>query len=155
MQTQRTPGFSGLHFQKNFSEIIEKANAKISKLKAKIDERIKRIADLRQEYGIDDTALIELLTAARRAQQSMDNMSMSYSYTKSGPQKPEEATIGAGVVNNLLTENDFIESERDHVRNLEFITRNLKPYKKFSTTGVETVQTEFDLSKDELIYLGF
>lgn len=139
---------------KTVNEIKEAAKAKLKVLQDKIVEREKRLADLRAEYNIDDAALVQLLTAASRAN------SMSYSYTnktvsEKGEESIEERTIGAGVVNHLLTENDFVEAEKASVKELELIVRNIRPLQKYSANGTLYEQSEFQLNEDQLEYLGF
>ena len=146
--------------EKTSKEINEKANDKIKALNAKIEERQARVADLRKEHGIDDAALIQLLTAARHAQKRQDAQ-MSYNYTSNavgGGKKGmgEEKTIGAGVVNPLLTESDHIEAERESVERLDLISRNLKPIARFGTdTGASIPPADFALNYEELEFLGF
>jgi len=167
--------FTSLSFTKPASEIIEKMKDKVERLKAKIEERTKRIIDLRVEYGIDDAALIGLLQAARRDQMNA-NASRSYSYmgatgapmmlaslfnNAGAPVGPvggvthESRVVGAGVVQNLMTEQDAIESERDQIGTLEMTIRNLKPIPRYSADGVMLPEQEFPLSREELKYLGF
>ncbi len=158
IETGSTLRFS---YQKTSAEIKTKIESKIIELDDKIKERENRIAALRKEYEIDDSDLVQLLTAARRASQKQES-AMTFSYTRSniavqsGGTLSQERTIGAGVVNNLLTENDFIESERDAVKNLLLILRNLQPLVHYneSTGGAYTIDM-FQLGKDELEYLGF
>ena len=155
-----TSMFHHLSFQKSASEIVERATAKAAKTRAKIEERQARVADLRKEHGIDDAALIQLLTAARHAQKRQDAQ-MSYNYTSNavgGGKKGmgEEKTIGAGVVNHLLTESDHIEAERESVERLDLISRNLKPIARFGTdTGASIPPADFALNYEELEFLGF
>lgn len=117
-----------------------------------------RIADLRTTYEIDDAALIQLLQAAR--EQHRSKAPNTYSYQKSvshrdGGIRMEEKSIGAGVVNNLLTENDFIASEREQVKTLDLMIRNLKPIQRFASNGSPLPDEEFSLSTEELTYLDF
>lgn len=161
--------FHGLSYTKSTHEIKEKAIAKIEKLKAKITEREQRLVNLRKEYDIDDKALIELLTAARKAQkQGLGNMQYTYKSSMSNQRigasasagldsdKTEEAdrVIGAGVVNHLLTENDFIESEKESIKELEFIAKHLKPLVEYQN-GIKLPEQEWTLSKEELKFLEF
>lgn len=147
--------FHSLTFNKTASQITSAATKKTSMLRAKIYEREKRIADLRAEYSIDDAALVQLLTAARKQQSAM-----SFSYNTSNAsvgmdKKMEERTVGAGVVNNLLTENDFIQAERDQVKTLELIARNLQDIPRFTSNGNALPAEGFSLTMGELEYLGF
>ena len=148
--------FQNLGFRKTAAEIVEAATQKVVKVKAKIEERQQRVNDLRKEYGIDDAALVQLLTAARKQSQSMQFTYSTSNAQVSGSNKMEERTIGAGVVNNLLTENDFIEAERDQVKTLERLIRNLKPIPQYATgNGAQLPDGGFGLRTDELDYLGF
>lgn len=145
-------------YTKPASEIVEKAKTKAAQIRAKIEERQGRIAALRAEYEIDDAALVQLLQAARKQQRSHDKMSYSYSQSNArvdGGKQMEEKTIGAGVVNNLLTENDFIEAEKEQVKTLDLMIRNLKPIPRFSFNGTTLPEEEFTLTSEELVYLGF
>lgn len=148
--------FRGFEFQKTATEIVGAATQKVAVVKAKIEERQKRISDLRREYGIDDAALVQLLTAARKQAQAMQFTYSTSNAQVGGGGKMEEKTIGAGVVNNLLTENDFIEAERDQVKTLERIIRNLKPIPQYATgNGLVLPEAGFSLATDEMDYLGF
>jgi len=147
--------FGKLTFTKSASEIIEFARRKTIKVNAKIHEREKRVQKLRDEYRIDDAALIQLLTAARNNVQAM-----SFTYSMSNlPIKDKtetgECEIAAGVVNNILTENDFIKSEKNQVKTLDRIIRNLKPIEEYTSDGTKLPDSEFVLTTKELDYLGF
>lgn len=144
-------------YEKSSEEIVRACTKKIEALLAKVREREERIANLRKEYGINDAALIQLLTQARK--QQGNNAGMTYSFSNGipsprdrdgGKMTEETITIGAGVVNNLLTENDFIESEKSQADKLAIIVRNLKdlPNDNGDKRGHR-------LSYDELVYLGF
>lgn len=148
--------FHGLTFTKPAIEIACAAQAKVKTLKAKVEERQRRINDLRAEYDIDDAALIQLLQAARKQDKALAHFAYSTSKMSGGKKELEERTVGAGVVNNLLTENDFIEAERDQIKTLERIARNLKPIPRFASgNGAELPPEEFKLLHEELEYLGF
>ena len=160
MMPQETNRMFGFKFEKSALEITDAAKRKKAELLMKIEERQVRLKALREEHGIDDAALIQLLTAARRAQQNNDGGSMSYHYNKSstssdGKSKLEESSIGAGVVNHLLTENDYIEAERASIKRLEFVIRNLRPLQRVTANGVKYEDNGFGLSYDELEFLGF
>lgn len=146
--------FQQLTFNKSATEIVEASKKKVLKIKAKIEERVKRVADLRKEYGIDDAALIQLFQMARKQEQSLQ-----FVYNSSVPADNQgqmrERTIGAGVVNNILTENDFIESEKSQVERLELIIRNLKDVPRFSSNGTPIAPQDFSLSYTELEFLEF
>lgn len=151
--------FGSLHYTKPVAEIREACRKKAEQIRAKVEERQGRLERLRREYDVSDADIIQLLTMARK-QARHDLGPVSYTYNKlssspGGGTRMEEKTIGAGVVNNLLTESDFIEAEREQAKKLDFIIRNLKPIIRFSDTGAPYTQTEFSLSQDELEFLGF
>ena len=157
--------FESFTYEKPSVEIKEKAKAKIADLEDKIKDREARVARIRQEYGITDQALVDILTQARSAQR--DNRT-SFTYktslgngvtTAQTAQGPEERTIAAGTINNLLTENDFIEAERKQVKRLQLIVRNLKdlpdPNVRVVSPGETRPLRGPSLREDELEYLGF
>jgi hypothetical protein len=150
--------FSDITFRKTAPEILDKVKTKMEALQAKIEQRQKRLVDLRREHDIDDGSLIQLLQAARKAQNqgaaTFTYSKMSNASVGDGSQM-EERTIGAGVVNNLLTESDFIEAEREQIAMLDLIRRNLRPVLEFASDGVGLPDRGFQLSRDELKYLGF
>jgi hypothetical protein len=144
--------------QKTSEEIKTAANQKINRLNAKIEERIQRIAKLREDNGIDDAAFTQLLLAARQQQHAQQ---AAYSYTAntrtlSGEgQQMEERTISAGAVNFLLSESDHIEAERTSVKNLQRIVRNLRPVRSYAHNGTQYSDDHFELSNEELDFLSF
>lgn len=149
--------FHNFVYEKPSAEIITKAQEKIEALQGKIEERLARVAKIRKEYEITDQALVEILTQARGAQR--EKMSFTYSSAPSTQGLREERSIGAGVVNNLLTENDYIESERKQAKRLGLIVRNLqdRPDETIHVVavGAERPLRGHALSEEELEYLGF
>ena len=163
MLAQTTEHMFRFTFEKSSAEIKKAAEGKIKQITAKIREREERVAKLRKEYRITDVALIDLLRKAREASRHHD-APMSYSYTSNVAQRTkglneETVTIGAGVVNNILTENDFIDSERAQVKQLQTMVRNLRdlPDPKITTLtkGVARPMRGHALSYEELDFLGF
>lgn len=153
---ENTHLFNHMEYAKSSAEIKEKAEAKIKTVTAKMSERERRIAKLREEYEIDDAAFIELLKAARRSTGAERHSYMSNKLLDSGERQQEERTIGAGVVNNLLSESDFIEAERADVRRLNLLVRNLRPVTRYAeATGAPYSVDTFQLSTEALEYLGF
>ena len=165
MQAESIERMFDFRFEKPSAAIVEKATQKVKKLQAKIEERQARVAKIRAEYDINDGAFIDILTQAR--QQSQDKMSFTYrpsslgngvSVSVSGSPMVER-TIGAGTVNNLLTENDFIEAEKKQVQRLDLLIRNLVdvPDERIQslTAGTERPLRGHTLSYKELEYLGF
>ena len=163
--------FQGLHYTKTASELKPAMSKKLAKVEKKIKEREKRIVDLRREYAIDDAALIQLLTEARK-NTSMGSSVMNYSYSV-GPQgyqgsqgvtgaggsrsrkaiEPVERVVGAGVVQNLLTEMDNIDEEKDQVKRLKMILRNLRPLPNYAEGGKKLPDAGFPVNYQDLEYL--
>lgn len=161
MQAERIDGMFHFHYIKSSVEIIGAMTQKITALKTKVEERRTRVRNLREEYKITDAIYIDLLEQAREALKRNDNNRMSYSVSNAIASKAdasnskgmaEEFTIGAGVVNNLLTENDFIKAEEGQVAKLELICRNLKDEERDWSGGRKI---GWSLSESELKYLGF
>lgn len=150
------------NFQRTHIEVVEKCKSRADAIRAKVSERQQRVVDLRREHDISDAALIQLLTEARKTQNEQ-SAKMSYTYGSNAfpdpsPDKPEvqERTIGAGIVNFLMTESDLIEAEKDQVRRLDLIARNLKPVKTYATgNGAEIPAPDVSLTYEELEFLGF
>ena len=137
-------------FEKPSVDIIAAAKKKIDSIHSKIKEREHRVARVREEYKIDDKALIELLTQARKAA-GAGVMSYSVSNSAVGSKMTEDViTVAAGVVNHLLTENDFIEGEKSQAEKLEVIVRNLA-----DIADDNGKPRGHRLSFDELRFLGF
>lgn len=146
--------FSNFSYEKSIDEIKEAMEKKITALTAKIEDRQQRIVRLRKEFDISDAEMIDLLTqyGNELVSNRVVNASISYS-TKAN--NGDQKIIGAGVVQNLMTEKSLIETEKDSVEKLERIVRNLRPIRHVTNEGAEWVQTSFRLNEDELEYLGF
>jgi len=152
MQVQRVDNMFSFTFQKSSAEIVEKAKAKADSIRTKIGERERRIAKVRTEYKINDAAIIELLQRARSAAgNAMANYSTS---VRDEEGHIEEVTIGAGVINLLLTENDFIEGEKAQVERLDTIAKHLTDV-TIIQNGTAVIQRHHPLSYAELKFLGF
>lgn len=162
MQAHRIDSMFRFNYIKSSAEIIAKMTIKVDQLKGKISERKKRIHGLREEYKITDAIYIELLEQAREAQKSSNMNKMSYSVsnsqTKGNGLQEGDFVIGAGVVNHLLTENDFAKNEEAQVERMELIIRNLKdlPVDKHGNDDPynQTLRGHH-LSEEELKFLGF
>ena len=165
MQAESIDRMFDYRFEKPSAAIVEKAKQKVEKLQAKIEERQARIAKIRAEYDITDAAHIDILTQAR--QQSQDKMTYTYNPSSLGNgvsvsvtgSPMAERTIGAGIVNLLLTETDFIEAEKKQVQRLGLLIRNLVdvPDERIHslTAGTERPMRGHVLSYKELEYLDF
>lgn len=147
--------FGNFTFEKSVAEISAAVAAKIEALKEKISDRIDRVACIRKEFDISDADLISLLSQANQdavSNRSLAATSLSYNVNASDG---ETKTIQAGVVQNLLTEQQLIEQEKDSVTRLSLIRRNLRPITHFADDGTQYTQTTFRLSEAEIDYLGF
>lgn len=154
MQPQRHDHMFNFQYVKSSKQITDKMTAKIATITKKIEERKGRIKDLRAEYKITDAVLIDLLEQAREAQRKNDNR-MSYSLSNTpakggGGLTENTITIGAGVVNHLLTESDMVRSEEAEVTRLELVVRNLEDLENDQGKKVG-----HHLREEELKYLGF
>ena len=156
--------FSQFQFEKPAAEIVEAAKRKSAAIETKIREREARIIRLREEHKITDTVLIDVMRQARALQSSGGGDKMSYSVSNTNPQPgakgltEDTITIGAGVVNNLLTEQDAIEGERAQVARLGFVIRNLADVPVFSSGSDGATRLGVRghrLSYSELEFLGF
>ena len=156
MRPNETYNMLNFNYVKSSEEIKEKAREKISLLQSKIAERELRLAKTRAEYEIDDAMMLVLLTQARKdAKAREEGFRNSYSVSKTGASQEgrgsdEVVTIGAGVVNMLFTESDFIEAEKGEIKKLTLIVRNLKDLE--DSNGKVRGHT---LQQHELEYLGF
>lgn len=148
MHVQSLSGMFNFTFEKTSEEIIAAATRKRDSVRTKIGEREGRIANIRSEYKITDESMINMLAKARQQNESLHYNNSSP--TPSNAMTEGNVTIGAGIVNMLLTERDFIESEKSQVEKLDVIVRNLRdlPNDKGGVRGHR-------LSYDELRYLGF
>lgn len=144
-------------YEKSSEEIIFRMTAKLATINAKIIEREARIRDARTAHQITDDILIKLLMQARQQakEDRFDRMSYSVSNTvrkQDGSVSEESVLIGAGVVNMLMTETDFLEEEKSSVARLELIIRNLKDLPNHSPPHeIKGHQ----LTEAELTWLGF
>ncbi len=140
-------------YEKSSEEIKEKALAKIKVLQAKVEERKIRVKKTRDEYKVTDEVMSNILMQMRQASNNE-----RASYTVSNTSRPssgggtisEEIVVPAGVINNILTEQDYIKSETDQVDKLNLVYRNLKDLK-----GEDGNPRGHKLNEQELIYLGF
>lgn len=146
---------SSITFTKSVTEIQAAIDAKLVRIRAKIKEREGRIINLRDTYGITDQDMIQLLSQA--AQDAISNSRiMSTTYSVNSGKDGETKIIGAGVVQNLTTEQALIEQEKDQIERLEMIRRNIRPIPHFSSmSGTPWTQESFDLSYSDLEFLGF
>jgi hypothetical protein len=157
-----------LHFgyQKTVEEMQEKIGTKAEAVKAKIAEREQRIKDLRKAHELSDQDLIQIYAQAAQAAHEGRNQNTysigsapvgaggSAGYAAAG--SSDERIIGAGVVQNFLSESGLIETEKEDLKKLLSLQRNLRPMTHFSSdTGVSYVDYFVSVTEEDLEYLGF
>lgn len=129
---------------------------KAYELGQKMTERTERVARLREEHGIDDAALVQLLLESRRQSRSTH---LSYNSTQKaadGSDRMVEKSIPMGVVNNLFSEQDQIAADKATVEKLSRVIRNIKPLVKFADgNGTKFEDDYFSVTTEEAKFLGF
>lgn len=141
-------------YEKSASEIIDKAKIKRTALLAKVEERKGRIKRIRDEYGIDDAVLIDLLQQARASARAAHAMQYTSNVKRDKGLTEDAIVVPAGVVNNLMTEQDFITGEVEQTAKLDLIIRNLVDHPD-ERRGMEGKMRGHRLNTEELVYLGF
>ena len=152
MQVQNISHLFSFTFEKSTTEIVEACQKKAHDLRTKMEEREARVTRIRSEYKITDAVLIDLLSQARAASKRNDAL-MNYSSNAAVSNETgvsQTVTVGAGVVNMLLTERDFIDGEKAQADKLSVIARNLRDY----TDERGIVRTSHRLGYDEIRFLG-
>lgn len=156
MQVQNIDRLFHFTFEKSADEIVAAAKKKSMELLDKVEKRSVRIQKMRAEHKVTDAVLIDIQHQMRAQQKRGEQDRMSYTSnaptTAGGPE--EEVTIGAGVINFLLTEQDHMDGEKAQVERLEMIVRNLRDVTAYTASGTPIV-VKPKLSYEELKYLGF
>ena len=155
MQVQRIDSMFNFTFEKTALEIIEAAKKKTVDVRNKIEERGVRIKKMREEHKVSDAVLIDIQNQMRaQEKRGVERMSYTSNAQTSAGGVQEEVTIGAGVINFLLTEQDHMDGEKSQVERLETIVRNLRDVTAYTASGTPyTVKPK--LGYEELKYLGF
>lgn len=154
--------FQGVSYNKVSSAAVKTAmEAKIKAVAAKIAERHNRVRDIMQAHEITDAVLGDIIIQYMKDQQR-GTSAQTYSISNRAPTASgtpsEEKFVPAGVVANLVTEKELIESEKAEVDRMNLILRNLKLTEDAynPTTGeVITRPAIHKLTDEELLYLGF
>lgn len=112
---------------------------RIKETRAKVDDRRKRIVDLRAAHDITDADMVELLTQQRandRAQfYSLSSVAVAAPAGRKGAQaSPTTRAIAAGVVANLAQESDLVRSESEAAERWTVIHRNLDQTREHTVT---------------------
>jgi hypothetical protein len=132
--------FQEVKFFKLGSEIAEKAATRVVALAARIAEREARIAEVCARYSLTPADLFAL---AQAGGEHAGTGSYRGGYGGGSAYKAPVRDLPAGVVSALVTESEQIESERQQVRTLELLARNIDP------------NVQHEISFAELEYLGF
>ncbi len=155
--------------EKTTPQVREKMNAKVGFLIGKIEEREMRIVKTLKDNDISREQYLELQAEYLRDQakgiqrQAYSNYSNAPAGgSRNGGEKDKgelsERVITAGVLASLQAEAANISSERDEVKKMKLILRNLTDnvFGKDPRDGqVIEIQATHTLSDDELEYLAF
>jgi hypothetical protein len=131
--------FQDIKFFKPGNEIAEKARAKVTVIVTKITEREGQITAICAQHSLSPADLFAL---AQAGGEHAGTGGYRGSYGGSAYKAPVR-DVPAGVVSALVTESEQIESERQQVRTLELLARNINP------------SAQHEISFAELEYLGF
>lgn len=142
--------FSDVCYNKKSSAEVRAAMLrKIEEVQELSKTREARILKLREEYEIDAELLARLVMQFQRDE---ENGTVNYN------NQPGKTTIPAGVIANIIREQEMIDSEREQVRKLELVLRNLRDtefYFAVDTGEHRERPCIHELSDHELEYLGF
>lgn len=135
---------------KTTTELREAMSRKVVALGESVTRRGERMLKLRETYQIDAERLAELILRFK------DEGARATSYDNQG--NPDAPIVPAGVIANIVREREMIDGERDQIRKMELILRNIKdtePYINEQTGEYGERPCIHVLSDDELEYLGF
>jgi hypothetical protein len=132
--------FQEIKFFKPGNEIAEKARVKVVAITAKIAEREKQMAEVCAQHSLGPADLFAL---AQSGVEHAGTGSYRGGYGGGSAYKAPVRDLPAGVVSSLVTESEQIESERQQVRTLELLARNIDQ------------SASHEISFAELEYLGF
>jgi hypothetical protein len=132
--------FQDVKFFKPGGEIAEKARAKVVVVAARIKEREGRMAAVCAEHSL---SAADLFALAQSGGEHAGTGGYRGGYGGGSAYKAPVRDLPAGVVSSLVTESEQIESERQQVRTLELLARNIDQ------------GASHEISFAELEYLGF
>lgn len=141
--------FDGIQFNKKSSEEVRAAmTRKVEEVRTLSKTREERILKLRSDYEIDAELLAQLVMQFQRQSDNFTNYN----------NQPGKQVIPAGVIANIIREQEMIDNERKQIRKMELVLRNLRDTELYFTedTG-ETRERRcvHVLTDEELEYLGF
>lgn len=157
--------FRGVKYnQVTRAELLPKLSKKVEQLKAKIEERKERLEEIRGRFKINREGMLELIAKYLRDQQhgrSVATYSLSNSAVPSAPEMKDvsEVAVPAGVIANIVTENELIENEQELVKKISLVAHrlNVQPqlFKVHPQTGATiAVDPIYELSDHELEFFG-
>ena len=152
MQVQSIDRMFNFTFEKSAEEITAAAIKKATAIRVKVEERVGRIKAMRDEHKITDAVLIDIQQQMRANERNMATIYNSTVPSRDGGEMT--VSVGAGVINFILTEYDFISGEKAQVEHLDLMVRNLRDVTRRTASGSTYVEL-FKLSYDELKFLGF
>ena len=145
--------FEGVSYnRKTSSEVREAMQRKVTALREHIAGREQRLKQIRAEYGIDSDMLARLVIQFQRQEKS--GGSINYNLQGEG----REQIVPAGVIANIIREQEMIDSEQRQIRKLELILRNLRdtePYNDPQSGETRRRDCIHQLTDEELEFLGF
>lgn len=126
--------FRLVKFEKSGQDIQSHILPLVAALETKVAEREGRITKIRAEYDITDADVIEAMALIQRG---------AYATNALGPITMTKKQIPQGVFSNLDAEQSAIYTEREQIKKLTIVARNLDPV------------TFYSLTYDELEWLSF
>jgi predicted ATP-grasp superfamily ATP-dependent carboligase len=152
MQVQDITRMFSFTFEKTTKELIEACSKKEHDLRSKIEERVVRIRKMRDDHKITDAVLLDIQNQMRaQAKQGLERQSYTSNAVSNSGGHAEEVVVGAGVINFLLTEQDFIDGEKASADRMALIARNLRDVIAADGTPRYTHKVGYE----ELRFLGF
>lgn len=162
--------FRGVTYNRFTTAVLrERMTAKVAALGAKVGERRGRINRLMEEHGITQEHLSNMLVQYMKDQEQGRSRT-SYNFASNvalgaassiaaGPnlQMRGEVIVPAGVVSNIITEKQLIESETSEAERMSLILRNLRdtlPVIDEKTNTLVERPVIHTLSDEEIDYLG-
>ena len=158
--------FTGVNYRKfPTSTIRRQMESKVKAVEAKIQERGERLARIYKENDITPDRLGDILVQYHQDQnrgQSRNSYAISAGPTVGGgdpsnPTEAKETLVPAGVIANIVTEKQLVAQEKDEVRKMNTILRNLNDteYAVHPQNG-DTISRAavHTLTDDEIEYLG-
>lgn len=163
--------FGGVHYSSFTTEEVKTAmNRKIQFLQTKITQRGERIKQILEENGIPASSLADIIDAYNRRMQRGGRQQYATSLEVLSGSGGSEATpsvdavelpgssrvVPGGLIANIVFEREVMASEREEVKRMTRISRNLRDLPTVdSNTNLLVMQpVVHHLSDDEIDYLG-